>query len=126
MLDTQLGIGERSIPLAQGVHTLEVDYRSGDRSGDLALYWRPPGAAARSLLPTSVLHAPPLPEAGLFGEYWAGDAPGGMVLTQRLDRILGFDFGLEPPYNVHWQGQLGVARAGEHLIAALANGPHQI
>lgn len=126
VLDTQLGIGERSIPLAQGVHTLEVDYRSGDRSGDLALYWRPPGAAARSLLPTSVLHAPPLPEAGLFGEYWAGEAPGGMVLTQRLDRILGFDFGLEPPYNVHWQGQLGVARAGEHLIAALANGPHQI
>ncbi|MCS6827138.1 MAG: hypothetical protein NZ553_11035 [Caldilinea sp.] len=125
VLDTQLGIREKSVHLAQGVHTLEIDYRSGDRPGDLALFWRPPGAA-RSPLPTSVLHAPPLPEAGLFGEYWAGDAPGGMVLTRRLDRILGFDFGLEPPYNVHWQGKLGVARAGEHLIAALANGPHQI
>lgn len=126
VLDTQLGVSQRSIPLAQGVHTLETDYRSGDLPGNLALFWRPPGAQARSPLPTNVLHAPALPEAGLLGEYWSGDDPGGMVLTQRLDRILGFDFGLQPPYNVLWQGKLGIARAGEHLFAALANGPHQI
>jgi hypothetical protein len=130
VLDTQLGVSQRSIPLAQGVHTLEIDYRSGDLPGDLALFWRPPGVQERSPLPTNVLHAPALPEAGLLGEYWSGeywsDDPGGMMLTQRLDRILGFDFGLQPPYNVLWQGKLGIARAGEYLLAALASGPHQI
>lgn len=125
VLDTQLGVSRQEIPLAQGVHTLEIDYRSGDRPGNLALFWRLL-AAERSPLPTSALHAPALPEAGLLGEYRQGDDPGGMVLTQRLDRILGFDVGLQLPYNVLWQGQLGIARAGEHLLAAVANGPHQI
>ncbi|MFO7631461.1 MAG: glycosyltransferase family 39 protein [Caldilinea sp.] len=125
VLDTQLGLAQMSLSLPQGIHRLAIDYRSGDTPADLRLYWQPPESDL-SLLPVTALHVPVLAEAGLLGDYRAGSDPAGMILTQRKDRILGFDFGLAQPYNVHWQGKLGISRAGEYLIATLSDGENQV
>ena len=125
VLDTQLGVSQQAAELAQGLHTLSIDYRSGDVPASLRLYWQPP-AGERVPLPVTTLYSPQLPPAGLSGDYRAGNDPQGPLLTRRQDRLLGFDAGIEPPYNVFWQGTLGVARAGEYRIAALADGPSQI
>jgi hypothetical protein len=125
VLDTQLGIGQMSLFLAQGVHLLEIDYRSNSSPGDLRLFWQPPGEE-RAPLPLRVLHAPAVADNGLVGDYHAGSDPAGALLTQRRDRVLGFDFGLEEPYNVHWQGRVGISRAGEYLLATLSDGPNQL
>lgn len=125
VLDTQLGLREMNMILGQGVHHLEIYYRSGDSPGDLRLDWQLPGDV-RAPLPLSALHAPAVADVGLVGDYRAGSDPAGAILTQRRDRVLGFDFGLEQPHNVHWQGRLGIARAGEYLIATLSDGPNQV
>lgn len=125
VLDSQLGLMQMSIFLAQGIHTLQIEYRSGSAPADLRLYWQPPGAEMTPL-PTTVLHLPVLAEMGLLGDYRQGSDLAGAMITQRKDRILGFDFGLEQPYNVHWQGKLGISRAGEYLLATLSDGPNQV
>lgn len=125
VLDSQLGLTQTSVFLAQGIHNLQVEYRSGGAPSDLRLFWQPPGAEWTPL-PTTVLHAPMLVEMGLLGEYRQGNDPAGAMVAQRRDRILGFDFGLEQPYNVYWQGKLGISRAGEYLIATLSDGPNQV
>lgn len=125
VLDSQLGLTQMSVLLAQGVHTLQIEYRSGSAPSDLRLFWQPPGAEMTPL-PITALHLPVLAEMGLLGEYRAGADLTGAIVTQRKDRILGFDFGLEQPYNVHWQGKLGISRAGEYLIATLSDGPNQV
>jgi hypothetical protein len=125
VLDTQLGVSQQAVALAQGLHALSIDYHSGAVPASLQLYWQPP-AEERVPLPVTTLYSPQLPPAGLSGDYRAGNDPQGPLLTQRQDRLLGFDAGIEPPYNVFWQGKLGIARAGEYRIAALADGPSQI
>jgi len=125
VLDNQLGLTQMSILLPQGIHSLQIEYRSGDAPADLRLYWQPPNAELTPL-PTTALHIPALAEMGLLGDYRQGADPAGAILTQRSDRILGFDFGLAQPYNVHWQGKLGIARAGEYLVATLSDGPNQV
>lgn len=126
VLDTQLGLSQSAIPLAQGIHRLTLTYRSGGLPADATIFWQPPGATAPAPPPTAVLHAPALDDVGLIGDYRAGRDPNGMVTTQRLDRVIGFDFGLAQPFNVHWQGNLGIARAGEYLLATLADGSNDL
>jgi hypothetical protein len=125
VLDSQLGLTRLSIFLPQGIHSLQIEYRSSGAPSDLRLYWQPPGSELTPL-PATVLHVPALTEMGLLGDYRQGSEPTGTIFTQRKDRILGFDFGLEQPYNVHWQGKLGIARAGEYLLATLSDGPNQV
>ncbi len=124
VLDSQLGLTQMSVFLAQGIHNLQIEYRSSAPS-DLRLFWQPPGAEMTPL-PTTALHTPMLADMGLLGDYRQGSDPAGAIVTQRKDRILGFDFGLEQPYNVHWQGKLGISRAGEYLLATLSDGPNQV
>ncbi|HHW85257.1 MAG TPA: hypothetical protein GX400_03490 [Chloroflexi bacterium] len=126
VLDTDLGLSQQAIPLAQGIHRLTLTYRSGGQPADAAILWQPPGAATPTPLPTAVLHTPVLDDVGLIGDYRAGRDPNGMTATQRRDRVIGFDFGLAQPFNVHWQGNLGIARAGEYLLATLADGPNEL
>ena len=125
VLDSQLGLTQMSVMLAQGIYDLQVEYRSGGAPSDLRLLWQPPGAEMTPL-PVTALHVPVLADMGLMGDYRQGSDPVGALVAQRKDRILGFDFGLEQPYNVHWQGKLGIARAGEYLIATLSDGPNQV
>lgn len=126
VLDTQLGLSQSAIRLAQGIYRLTLTYRSGGLPADAAIYWQPPGATAPAPLPTPALHVPALDDVGLLGDYRAGRDPNGMTVTQRKDRVIGFDFGLAQPFNVHWQGNLGIARAGEYLLATLTDGPNEL
>jgi hypothetical protein len=126
VLDTELGLSQLAVPLAQGIYRLSLTYRSGGQPADVTILWQPPAAPAPAPLPATVLHTPALDDVGLLGDYREGADPNGMTLTQRKDRVLGFDFGLAQPYNVHWQGNLGVARAGEYLLATLADGPNEV
>jgi hypothetical protein len=126
VLDTELGLSQFSLPLAQGIYRLALTYRSGSQPADVTILWQPPAAPVPAPLPATVLHTPALDDVGLLGDYREGADPNGMTLTQRKDRVLGFDFGLAQPYNVHWQGNLGVARAGEYLLATLADGPNEV
>jgi hypothetical protein len=126
VLDTALGLAQQSLALAQGSHRLTIGYRSGGQPADVSVQWQPPGATEPSPLPGTALHTPVLADAGLLGDYRAGSDANGLMLTQRIDRVIGFDFGLAQPYNVHWQGKVGIARAGEYLLATLADGPNQL
>ncbi len=126
VLDTELGLSQLAVPLAQGVHRLTLIYRSGGQPTDATILWQPPGATAPAPLPATAFHTPALDDIGLLGDYRQGSDPNGMTLTQRKDRVIGFDFGLAQPFNVHWQGNLGSARAGEYLLATLADGPNEV
>ncbi len=126
MLDTELGLTQQTLALAQGIYRLTVTYHSGSQPADVTIFWQPSGATAPTPLPSTALHLPVLTDAGLLGDYREGGDANGMMLTQRKDRVIGFDFGLAQPFNVHWQGKIGVTRAGEYLLATLADGPNQV
>jgi len=126
VLDTQLGLTQQTLALAQGIYRLTVTYHSGSQPADVTIFWQPSGATAPTPLPSTALHLPVLTDAGLLGDYREGGDANGMMLTQRKDRVIGFDFGLAQPFNVHWQGKIGVTRAGEYLLATLSDGPNQM
>jgi sugar lactone lactonase YvrE len=126
VLDTELGLSQFSLPLAQGIYRLALTYRSGSQPADVTILWQPPGATTPAPPPATALHAPMLDDVGLIGDYREGRDPNGMTVTRRKDRVLGFDFGLAQPFNVYWQGNLGITRAGEYLLATLADGPNEV
>ena len=125
VLDTLLGVTEQSVTLAQGVYRFEVSYRSGATPADLRIQWQPLDSALTPL-PATAFHLPVLANVGLLGDYTEGELAGGMPLAQRKDLIVGLDAGLPQPYNVHWQGKLGIARAGEYLIGTISDGPNRL
>lgn len=125
VLDTLLGVTQQSVTLAQGVYRFEVSYRNGDAPADLRILWQPADGDPAPL-PATALHLPVLANAGLLGDYTEGAIAGGAPLTQRKDLIVGLDTGLPQPFNVHWQGKLGIARAGEYLIGTISDGPNQL
>lgn len=126
VLDTELGLSQLAVPLAQGVHRLTLSYRSGGQPTDATILWQPPGATTPAPLPATAFHIPVLDDVGLLGDYREGRDSNGMTVTQRKDRVIGFDFGLMQPFNVHWQGNLGIARAGEYLLATLTDGTNEV
>lgn len=125
VLDTLLGVTQQSVTLAQGLYHFEVSYRNGDVPADLRIRWQLADSTLAPL-PATAFHLPVLANAGLLGEYTEGTVTGGMPLTQRKDLIVGLDAGLSQPYTVHWQGRLGIARAGEYLIGTISDGPNQL
>ena len=125
VLDTLLGVTQQNVALAQGVYRFEVSYRNGDAPADLRILWQPAGDESAPV-PATALHLPVLANMGLLGDYTEGAVAGGMPLTQRKDLIIGLDTGLPQPFNVHWQGKLGIARAGEYLLGTISDGPNQL
>ena len=116
LLDTGLNLLQQQMPFAQGVHRLELTYRSGDQSGDLRITWQPPGETAQTLA-APFLHSPALPDQGLLGDYYGNDQFMPPVVAANRDPIIGLDPGLPLPYSVIWQGLIAAPRAGEYLIA---------
>ena len=56
VLDTQLGLTQQTLALAQGIYRLTVTYHSGSQPADVTIFWQPSGATAPTPLPSTALH----------------------------------------------------------------------
>lgn len=121
ILDSSLGLTQRTETLPEGALRLRMRYRSGDAPGDLTIAWQPP-AQEMTPIPRESLYNPAVPAMGLLGTYTAGSAWDGVVLSQRKDLQIVPDGTLELPWGVVWQGYLAAPRTGEYLIGAVTNG----
>jgi hypothetical protein len=121
LLDSSLAMNDQQLDLPQGIHRLKMTYRSGNRPGDLRVYWAPPGGTEQ-ILGAPALHSPTLPDQGLYGDYYGNDRFEGSPITTRKDPIIGLDPDLPLPYSVRWYGMLAAPRSGEYLIGADAGG----
>jgi sugar lactone lactonase YvrE len=127
VLDSTQGIVEQSAQLAQGFYRLALEYRwnSTVLPPPLAVRWRRPDADWE-IIPSHMLHNPPAPNVGLLATYFPGSVSEGRSLDQRKELFIGPAVDLALPYNVRWTGQVAAARAGEYLLATLADGSNQL
>ncbi len=121
LLDSSLAMNDQQLDLPQGIHRLKMTYRSGNRPGDLRVYWTPPGGT-QQILGAPALHSPLLADQGLYGDYYDNDRFEGTPVATHRDPIIGLDPGLPQPYSVRWYGMLAAPRSGEYLIGADAGG----
>ena len=125
ILDTSLGLSDKSEVLAQGAYHFTLRYHTDGPPSDWAVRWQPPGGQLE-VIPRTALLSPALPNIGLVGTYFAGDHLQGPALTVRKDMVLGAYVELPRPFSVQWQGKLAAPRAGEYLFAVTADGFTQI
>jgi sugar lactone lactonase YvrE len=125
LLDSSLGLREQQQVLPQGIHRLQMIYRSGNQPGDLRVRWEAPDGTSQ-VLAAPRLHSPLLADQGLYGDYFANDKFEGAPAATAKDPVLGLDPGLPRPYSVRWYGLLAAPRAGEYLLGADAGGAVQL
>ncbi len=121
VLDSSLGVLEMDELLAEGVYQISMRYESGDTLTPLSIRWQR-SDDINEVIPQSLLVTRILPDLGLIGSYYQGGAF--QPPAQRLRKDLRFD---QPPdfpdgYSVRWTGKLAANRAGEYLLATLADG----
>jgi DNA-binding beta-propeller fold protein YncE len=67
------------------------------------------------------------PNVGLLATYFSGNVVSeGPALAQRKEPFINPVMDLASPYSVRWTGQMAAVRAGEYLLATLANGANQV
>jgi DNA-binding beta-propeller fold protein YncE len=116
------GEGEQltGLPLAQGNHSIRV--RAEGASGQVALYWQPPGMG-ETLIPQWALYVPPVTNHGLLGTFYPNDRWEGRPALQRIDPFLDTYFHFTPlprPYTVEWTGSLDVPQSGLYRLGLRA------
>ncbi|MGL4648142.1 MAG: PA14 domain-containing protein, partial [Caldilineaceae bacterium] len=120
LLDTSAGLATQSIRLPAGAYRMDLRYRSGAAPGNVTLLWQRTGHDATPI-PLHALHNPTLPLRGLLATTTAGDTWDGTLLDQRKDPLLAPPAATLGEVSVVWQGQIGIPRAGEYLIGAVAD-----
>jgi DNA-binding beta-propeller fold protein YncE len=104
------------IPLAQGNHRIRV--RADSASGQVALFWQPPGRG-EELVPAWALYTAPITNHGLQASFYANGNWQGQPTLQRIDPFLDSYFHLIPfnrPYTVEWAGSLVAPRTGVYRL----------
>ncbi len=121
VLDSSLGVLEMDELLAEGLYQINMRYESGDTLTPLSVRWQRPDGV-NEVIPQELLVTRTLPNLGLMGSYYRGGAfqpPAQMVRKDlRFDQQPGFPDG----YSVRWTGKLAANRAGEYLLATVADG----
>jgi DNA-binding beta-propeller fold protein YncE len=120
VLEAQAGEHLVGLPLAEGNHAFRLRVQSG--TGQVNLYWQPPGQAER-LVPQWALYAPPVTNHGLLGSYYLNDRWEGQPAFQRVDPFLDMYFHFTPlprPYTVAWEGMLDVPQSGLYRLGVRA------
>lgn len=125
LLDSSLGLQQQDQMLAQGMHRLRLDYRSGSQPGNLRVTWQQAGESPQTIAAPWV-HSPMPTDQGLLGEYYANGSFEGPIVATHKDPVIGLDPGLELPYSVRWHGLLAAPRAGDYLIGVDAPGLAQV
>lgn len=101
--------------LAAGNHTLRVRALSGD--GEVALKWRPDGAAEASPIPPWLLSTSPVSNNGLLGRYFPNGDWEEPVAFMQIDPRINLYFHHLPlprPYTVEWTGKIAIPQAGNY------------
>ncbi|MCB0190256.1 MAG: hypothetical protein KDE31_38550, partial [Caldilineaceae bacterium] len=124
IIDSSLGLLNQEVPLVKGFYQLTLQYQvaEGDENDELAQYavhWQRPDGVDE-VIPQQQLSNLPLPNIGLIGEYYWGDAPSGAPFEIRKDLVVGYVPDRQEPYVIRWRGQIGAGRGGEYLFAALS------
>jgi hypothetical protein len=113
------GEGELAVEvsLARGNHSLLVRARGAE--GHVELAWQPPGGDEQ-IVPSSVLHVPPVSGHGLLGNYFPNGEWSPPEAFARIDPWLGVYFHIPPldhPYTVAWEGQILISEPGVYVFA---------
>ncbi len=127
ILDSSLGLMAQEISLVKGFYQVSLLYRSPDIAGvegatnplPFAIRWQRPNGV-EEIIPRTVLSNLPLPNSGLIGEYYWGEAAQGEPFDVRKDLLVGLAAERSESYNIRWRGQLAAPRTGEYLLAALS------
>jgi hypothetical protein len=109
---------ERSIILAQGVHSLHVNARIGD-GGEVHLLWATPSNGTLRPVPQHALYCSVWPVRGLLGRFYPNADWSGQPEFARIDRQLGYYFHylpLDRPYTVEWVGRLAAPISGTYHL----------
>ncbi len=121
LLDSSLGLTSSTEILAQGVYRLDLRFEPAQSGNRAQLSWtRPDGV--NEVLPTPALSTLVLPNLGLLATYFSGDDFMPPALELRKDLFLEETPAPEFPYSVIWTGKLAANRAGEYLLALVADG----
>jgi hypothetical protein len=112
------------MPLAKGLHSLEVRFSADKAVGGAALYWTPPGQEAEPL-PDNLLFTVPLSDWGLLGRYYRGTDWQGLPEIQQVDRVLSFRWHDVPVqgghWGVEWQGKLLIETSGRYRFSIITS-----
>jgi hypothetical protein len=91
----------------------------------LTVTWTPPNGFTAPI-PRQALVSPPLPDIGLLGAYFADANFNGPALDLRKDLVVGAPIHDPGVGAVEWQGKLAASRAGEYLLAIVADGDYEL
>lgn len=125
VLDAGQGRLEQMIPLANGLYRIDILYRAGGSDSGrapLAVRWQPPGAGW-DVIPADALLNAQLPPAGLVATYYDNQFWEGRPIATHKEWVIAPPAGLPSPYSGRWQGQIAAPRAGDYVVAVLADGP---
>ncbi|MCB0046008.1 MAG: glycosyltransferase family 39 protein [Caldilineaceae bacterium] len=126
ILDTSLELYAQRAELPQGAHRLTMTYQTAAANPPpLTVTWTPPGGTPEPI-PRTALLSPALPDVGLLATYFTDANFNGTPLTTRKEMIVGAPTRDPVVVAVAWQGKLAATRAGEYLLAAVADGDYQL
>ena len=123
------GVRRRAVPLARGVHALELDVDVRRAGSQTSLTWTPPGAASEQPIPADAMFSPDVPAGGLLGAYHAGAEWRGQPAFRQIDPQVAFYFHVLPlprPFSVRWSGRVGAAVEGVYAFATSSVGASSV
>ncbi|MGQ9676196.1 MAG: PA14 domain-containing protein, partial [Chloroflexota bacterium] len=119
------GVAEGKVSLPGGLHALELRLQVPSASGKTRLYWQPPKAAERQLIPAEHLSVVPLSSQGLRRQYFNNPSWSGLPDLVGVDQAINFRWHplpvRGPQWTADWRGQLRIDREGKYTFFLQTN-----
>ncbi len=119
-LDLGQGQTQVRVDLAKGLHPIVIQFRGKTINAQ----WTLPGGQ-RQPIPTTSLIALGLPEHGLVGSYYRGEAWQGRPEFVQVDPFMAFRWHPDPiepvPWSAQWTGKIEIPATGKYLFQGVTN-----